>query len=308
MPEHARLTFALLACTLLSGCADPNAVQQAGGAAAGAGGAPLRAKNWFLDARDLEKFRAGRSKAEILNEIQWRGEFEFAGMRNGESVSAIAYKLFSNGPDGDGEGGEVVEAVFVGGKFVKFVKSAPLPADATEEYEVDGGGKATRPKPIKVGDLRWYVPMVEAQPVNVADLEREVKANPPTPSHVDYGPLIPVASEEDLKRNAALREQFNASRLEIGMNEADVEAAFKAKPILSGTAAAGRIRIYGSTESFDTMAQFHFSNVLVLYEDGKVAAVHTAAGPQWLEELRQWFSDLRLEMDGRDKPAKPIQR
>jgi hypothetical protein len=111
------------------------------------------------------------------------------------------------------------------------------------------------------------------------------------------GPGAPP-SEKDYLRNAELRDQFNAARLNIGMTESEVQAALKAKPLESGKVEAGDYRIYGSNESVGDISSIsgtfrHFSNILVVFREGKAVAISsTPAGYDWRRKLGEATTDL----------------
>ena len=104
-------------------------------------------------------------------------------------------------------------------------------------------------------------------------------------------PAIEAASSEELKKNAKLRDQYNASRLKLGMTEREVESALNAKPIEMGEAAAGSWRLYGSTESLNITEYLHYSNVLALFRAGKLSGVYSGytvpGGADGIRSLRE---------------------
>jgi hypothetical protein len=115
-----------------------------------------------------------------------------------------------------------------------------------------------------------------------------------TAAWIVLGQGIQAARAPQLKKNAELRDQFNAARLKIGMTDPEVEATLKAKPIDSGEVEAGSFKIYGSTERFD-IAYDHYSNIFVLLKEGRVIGIYSGElvhGGARRNELRQWFSDL----------------
>jgi hypothetical protein len=256
--------------------------------------------NGYLALSDLEKFRLGRSQSDVLKDVKWRGTFFMACGHKGKTVCAVYYLVSLDGTRGDR--GEGVWAIFVDDMFVKFV-----PWQAREMVAVPyEGGTWSRPKPTKVDDCSWLIRQLDRKPVSVADLAKEVKAiaEVPTDKHISLTGLAIawvmlrngmhnyVPSAEDYKRNAALRDQFNAARLRIGMTKSEVESMLEAKPLESGKVDAGSYHIYGSNESFK-MTQLHFANVLVLFRDGKVSVIHRApAGDAWRQELAWEFVDL----------------
>lgn len=145
----------------------------------------------------------------------------------------------------------------------------------------------------------------KSEPVDISELEKEVKARPETPSHSDPGLTIAYlllksaghtpapATEKDYKRNADLRDQFNAARLKIGMSPEEVQTVFKAKPLQSRKVAAGDFQVYGSNESFDIDPVLLYSNVLVLFKDGKASVIYAIdGGRNWRLNAQERSSDF----------------
>ncbi len=292
-----------------AGNKNPAAVQQQ---QAGLGGlsqklSALDSASCYLAAGELDKFQPGRAMDELLEDVQWRGRLYMTAEHRGQSVSWVTYEVLSGDPNE--ENGVWVEAIFVDGKFVKFVNRPPrLPED--EEVAVTSRGKPwRRPKPLKAGDTRFLVRALDSDAVSITDLKEEVESKgPPPKQRVDPGLTAaflvlkamgavpgpsPPATDQDFERNAALRDQFNAARLRVGMTEAQVEAVLKAEPMESGKVEAGIYRIYGSNESFNIQVWLHFSNVLVIYREGKAIAIGSvSAGNDWRQKLGQATADL----------------
>jgi hypothetical protein len=258
--------------------------------------------HYFLSASDLEKFRAGRTKNDILADISWRGNFGCKVELDGNRVCSITYQLFSDDPDG--EGGEVVRAVFVDDKFAKFVRWLPPLPDEMEVINHEGT-PWSRPKPRRLSDLSSVARVVQAEPVDLVALEVDVKSRPAATTKIDpgltaafvlAGGLSLKASKEDLARNAHLRDQFNAARLDLGMSANEIGTILKAKPLYSAKYGTDNLKIYGSNESFNINPVVHFSNILILFHEGKARAIHgVKAGQYWLQELREQISDFPRE-------------
>jgi hypothetical protein len=246
----------------------------------------------LLYPEDFAKFQPGRFIDEILSDTQWRGNFGTACRHDGKSLSSIWYGLTRKDPAKNAERNidsvrETVIAIFEDNRFVKFVR--PLPAEM--------------PRPSTLADFdRLLVRQSKGDAVNIEKLQEEVWAQPERPSHIDPGltvvfgvlsPFLPRATEEDYRRNAVLRYQFNGSRIRLGMTSSDVESLVREKPIESGDVKAGSYKIYGSNESFN-IAWLHFSNLLVLYRDGKVVGAYSTgpAGKGWRSALGERFRDL----------------
>jgi hypothetical protein len=259
----------------------------------------LNSASYYLTVGDLDKFQPGQPKSDILKDVQWRAGSVVAADCKGKRVTAITYDLLADGPESHRE--EFVHAVFVDDKFVKFIRW--LPGEQIPKGQ-------NRPKRTKIGDYcGWLIRAMDSECVSVEDLKKEVKSmTAPPEQHVDPGltaaylllraigaapgPDAP-ASEKDYLRNAALRDQFNAARLNIGMTEMEVEAALKAKPLESGKVEAGLYKIYGSNESFNIDAWLHFSNILVVVREGKAIAISsTPAGYGWRRRLGEATIDL----------------
>jgi hypothetical protein len=268
--------------------------------------AEINSPNYYLRVGDLEKFRPGRAKIDILRDVQWRGNFDTAATYKGKSVYTIMYLLVPDGAN-NGERGEWVSAIFMEGQFAKFVKP-PSPQEDDLAVRYDSAYRRNMPylKPTKVGDCKFLVRAVKINPVDISALEKQVRNMPAAPSHTDPGltgaflvlePALSAKWDRERKTNVALRDQFNASRLRIGMTEREVESAFRAKPLESGKvevdSEAHSYAIYGSNESFDILSDLHFANVVVVFRNGKVAIVRgIPAGHEWRRKLGETFIDL----------------
>ncbi|HEY3392220.1 MAG TPA: hypothetical protein VGK58_05915 [Lacipirellulaceae bacterium] len=317
--SRAKPPLLLLGISLLlafpSGCAEPGKKKsKAAPSDQEALAEKLRSLNsvsHYLTAADLHAFRPGRLKEDVLEDVKWRGSFHMAAEIDRQSVCAIIYELRSD--DLKLEGGVWTWALFVDDRFSKFVVPPPALPEDLEEVDVNGT-PWSRTKPRKTGDDRFLVRAINAEPVTIDELKKEVKALTPPPEHIDPGLTAaylalravglapgpePSASETQHLKNAALRDQFNAARLTIGMTEEGIEAILKAKPIESGQVQAGAYRIYGSNESFPYPISnpadpwHHFSNILVVYREGKAVAIASvSAGDGWRQKLAQETVDL----------------
>ncbi|MGO8751434.1 MAG: hypothetical protein ACLQNE_36265 [Thermoguttaceae bacterium] len=209
----------------------------------------------------------------------------------GKSITAINYTVLADKPES--RRSESLPAMFVGDRFEKFIRWEVV------DYH---GTRSSRPRRMKVGDYcGWLTRAMNSEGVSIEDYKKEVKSITAPSEHIDPGltaaylllramgtvpgPGAP-ASEKDYLRNAALRDQFNAVRLSIGMSESEVEAVLRAKPLESGKVEAGLYRIYGSNESFDASMFIHFSNILVVFAKGKATAISSIpAGYDWRRRL-----------------------
>jgi hypothetical protein len=245
----------------------------------------LLSAHWLLAAADYEKFRPGRSKDDILRDVQWRGNFQVGCEFKGGSLCAIGYGIRGGPMSSTGEG---VWAIFADEKFLRFV---PWPIEG--------------PKTTTVGDFSLVLRAVETKPLDILDLDKEIASRSNAPKQIDPGltiasllllPGVQAAQARTVARNARLRDQFNASRLRIGMTESAVEVVLKAKPIESGQVKAGVFKVYGSTETFEFAAGLHYSNILTLFRDGKLTGIYSGSfahgGDEGLRDLRAYFVDL----------------
>ncbi len=80
------------------------------------------------------------------------------------------------------------------------------------------------------------------------------------------------------------------------MTESEVESVLRAKPIKEGKVEAGLYKLYGSNELLNVLGYEHYSNILILFREGKVSGIYsgyTVSGPdQWPQ--RESFIDLPL--------------
>jgi hypothetical protein len=238
---------------------------------------------------------------EVLKDVRWRAGWVEAAKCDGKTITAIYYRVYARPErvyaNPDSQRSESIYALFVDGKFEKLIRW----------FRWDG------PERSKVGDnCEWLTQAMKREAARVNDLKKEVKAAKAPPEHVDPGLTAvylglralglapgPPPREKDpekLRKNIALRDQFNAARLNIGMTEAEVRATFKAKPVESGNVEAGDYSIYGSNAGFNVNDWRCFStylNILVVFRDGKAIAIsNIASGLDWRQKLEKTVIDL----------------
>lgn len=282
--------FVLLIFVCLTGCGESNINNPANKTPSKHGTDKLTLKsnsaNYLLGPDDYKYFTPGRSLAEVLNDVQWRGNFECATEYKGRHVTAITYGVLGGYLS---DHGTAIFAIFVDEKFKKFVRW-PIGQEK-----------------IRIGDFGMLIRLLESDPASVVDIDKEQRESK-TPHSSDPGlgvvfqllePVRATRLAPILRRNAELRDQFNAARLRLGMRASDVQAIFKAVPIESGVVGTNLYQIYGSIESFDITADLHYSNVLVVLRDGKVTGIYSGTwvpgGDGGLREMRHWFVDLPVK-------------
>jgi hypothetical protein len=245
----------------------------------------------YLSVADLGQFRPGRSKDAVLEDLQWRVRYVEAGKCEGKSIMVLDYSLLVDPSNTYKSKG--FHAIFVDGKFEKLVKWVP----------------GTAYKPAKVGDCRWLLRVVNDPAVSVDDLRKAAESQivPKkdggvglTVVFVLLSPLriLRAPTAEDYKRNGALRDQFNAGRLDIGMTEAEVEHVLNAKPLESGQLEAGSCKVYGSDESFPIDFESHFRKVVAVFREGKAIAIFDfSAGGRGRHEAPNGVIDYLKQQD-----------
>jgi len=181
----------------------------------------------------------------------------------------------------------------------------PRPQDLETYY--DPAYKRTRQRLkkglVKVGDSTFLLRAATAAPVDVVAVEKKLSATP-RPQSKGFDPgltlaLLPymagLAEEEKqwTKKIGALRDEFNALRLRIGMTESEVRAVLPTKPLDAGDVAAGTYKIYGKEMHEGGLFPLVFANILVLFKDGRATTIYAVpAGPEWRKDLAHMFSDL----------------
>src|SRR5438552_1357484 len=65
----------------------------------------------LLGPSDYDKFRIGRSKDDVLKDVQWRGNFEMACRHKGKRIYGISFEFFSS--YATRLDGEVAWAIFI---------------------------------------------------------------------------------------------------------------------------------------------------------------------------------------------------
>jgi hypothetical protein len=238
-----------------------------------------------LTVDDLPAFEPGRTRRDILEQLGWRYKYVAMVECYGQALCSITLELRPQVAQRE-EHGETFEAIFEDDRFLKFVVRPP-----------EG------PWPTNVGDCDWLEWALTADPVSAADLLESTRSLANAPSHVDWGltmvflalrPLLPKhrlqePTTANYARNAALRSQFNAARLGIGMTEAEVEDVLQAKPQETRVVRGESWRIYGSQEVFNIDERLHFLNVLVVFCQGKACVVESIGLEEWQRIQREEF-------------------
>ena len=262
--------------------------------------AQLDSASYYVGIADMSKLLPGRSRRAVFQDLRWRsGEVQMAEF-DGKSICAVKLALYSAAPEG--ALGVWFHAIFVDDVLLKLVGRLP--------YEMEDvpyqGTTWQRIKPVTVGDRTWLVRALDAPQVSVEELIAEARAmaSVAVPDQTDIGltiawlllrPSLGIRppSIDDYRRNIELRDQFNALRLDIGMTAAEVEGVFNAKPLEVGNLGGSSFSIFGSRESFTLDYWLHFPNVLVVFTNGKVSAVHSvSAWGGWRRNLEGRFLDL----------------
>jgi hypothetical protein len=239
----------------------------------------------YITFGDFEKFKKGTSLSEIMDAMSWRGHFRSTLRYNESTITTIYFNLLADGQK-PAECDTTLVAVFVGDKFEKFVEWIG------EE-------------PLRVDDCSWEKKVIAADAVTLDQLKSKKKIQPNNTKQVDVGltitwlilsKAIPSATQKDYEANSELRDQFNGARIKLGMSQEEVKKIFKASPIESGKLGSDEYAIYGSDKRFIIAdAWIHFSNILVIYRDGKAEVVRSAPnGDNWREELSRVTIDLPL--------------
>jgi len=285
------LPLVFVICTSISGCGEPKNLKparvQAIGNGSGKSDHDVISADYVLKDEDLSAFQKGRLKNEILDDVHGYGNLDMATLYNGKAILGIGYGIFGGPFSSDDPRGKYVWAIFIDDKFEKLIV-------AEAKY------------PKKFGDFDSLIQAIEADPINLEDMRKPVPVDQVAKPQIDLGltavmlalgPALFARYEIDLKRNVVLRSQFNALRLNIGMDEQTVEDTLKAEPLLKGSTAAGTFKIYGSEESLDMISPLHHAIIVTLFSDGKLTGIYsgtcTVPGSDiWRQKLCEIFSDV----------------
>lgn len=222
-------------------------------------------------ASDLERFEPGRSRRDILTDLGGRaGEVRVA--RCGESEwCTIGYEIAIDAVVDPTEGFPF-DALFIDGDFVALIDTP------SEDFG-----------PNSLDDCAWFTRMRESCALDRAELVERTRDFADRVGHVDWGltavsivlsPLFLATApdgptDEDIRRNAELRAQFDATRLTLGMTEAEVSAALRAEPLERGRTIGGTFAVYGSRELSSVRSEFRHTNIVVLFHDDRATALST---------------------------------
>jgi hypothetical protein len=232
----------------------------------------------WLSMVDVARFRAGRSKSDILHDLHWRVGSVHGAEVKGRRFMVVDYSLVADVQDV--QRGKRVHAVFVDGRFERLVASQ----------------SAVTGNPLKMSEYAaWLDRLINTEGFKVGHLRKTTGPGTAPQDAVEIGLTIawllrqPMtknhnASEEEYRWNAALRDQFNAARLDLGMSQQEVEDTLKVRPkivkgvreygpLASGKLEAGDCKVYGSTVSFPISREFHYSHVVVIFRQGKAVSI-----------------------------------
>ena len=237
---------------------------------------------YCLEYEDWKKFRTGRSKREILEDICWYGSLHQSANLDGKITTSIAFGI--NGGYLAPTGCQIL-AIFEENKFVKFVE---FPSGHTF--------------PEKLGAFSYLRLCRNAPAVDAAKLDRDSrqksikeKFNPGlTVAVLPVMPILASQHEIEVRKNVRLRDQFNASRIELGMMRNEIGELFRAKPLYTGKADGVFFAIYGTDEPLDLADKsLHYSNIIVIFEQDKVAGIACVEGGRYgLRTLSKYFKNL----------------
>jgi hypothetical protein len=242
--------ISVLATVVFAGCGDDNGghlVHAKGRAGALDDGDTVMSAHDYLEVGDFVEFQPDRPKGDVLESVKWRGGLVAACLHEGRSICVVQYGVVFHFDREPNERELPINAIFIDRQFARFVLADNELSDEDR-------------MPVKVGDCKWIIKQLKREPVTIAEIKEQGKLLTPPPTHTDIGltmvalmlgPGLPAPSRADYERNAALRDQFNAARLDIGMTETEVRGVFNAKPLESGVVGDGRYSIYGSDETVE---------------------------------------------------------
>lgn len=264
--------------------------------------------NYYLTVAELAEFRPGRERSEILKSLNWRGDLFMMAELDGTATTAIGYTLFGSVPEDDGAT-ESVYVIFENDKFVKFVTlQAYTPYKAVRDQE---GGQnvddVEKRNSFRMGDARALRLLAETKPASVEELQQAVNNAEPSPRQIDPGltavvlgmkalGIDPIGSyPEDYRLNARMRDQFNASRLRIGMTQQEIDELFKSKPLAEGNVEGGKYVLFGKfhPEAINVQAGLEYANVLTLFDEAGHLTWAIPVSPY--EDWREQFDDFATE-------------
>ncbi|MBI5434092.1 MAG: hypothetical protein HZA52_14765 [Planctomycetes bacterium] len=231
---------------------------------------------------ELDCFRPGRARREIQAELGSRVGRAWLVDCGDRQLGTLGFELISVG-ESDRRSGFCFDALFVDDEFVRLVE---------RPYD--------EPGPATVDDCAWLARALERPSLGAVELEERARSLAERVEHVDWGltavyvvlspfladRTVRSPSADDFARNAALREQFDAARLDLGMTEAEVEATLRAAPLDRGTTIGGAFCLYGSRDRLPLDDAVRHRNVVVVYRDGRACVVESIGDVDaWLRSV-----------------------
>jgi hypothetical protein len=252
-----------------------------------------------LDLTEMQSFRPGRSKAEILKEIHWVGNFEMATEDHGKTLAAMSFNVCVE----DQVFGDFLWAIFVDDKFVKFVDSPAKSTPVGEGKDLKFIDSPVKIKfPIPVGSFEPLLRIAGQNPISVKKFKQELEAyaEEDRKRHPDpfltalaekIGPQLVATNKPLEEKNTRLRDQFNAAKLKLGMTKAEVAAMLKSEPLDTGKLEAGSFEVYGSTDFAPFIEALHYHNIFALYHGDRLIGIYSGdvapGGKDGFESLRK---------------------
>jgi hypothetical protein len=300
----------LLAIVMIAGCQEKNkdAMAPKAGAESPVTPADYRALGEFphlcldrpsaydiLNSGDLCHFQEGVDLSVIMEKINWRGNFEYSTIIDNEAVTGIGFRYSVADPEG--LHGPNILAIFKDYRFLKFTEY-PNPSEKSliRFSELREALAAPAVSPIELWEkyTERYKRLVESA---AAEPGIEIQS-------MILGPMLKAflsksgkdsASFADYKKNVELRDQFNASRLRLGMTSIQIMAALKCDQSLAiGQIDGMKYEIYGSTAYIDKMSSYiHFQNVMVIFNDDKATGIYGVfEGPRGIDVMHEQYPEL----------------
>jgi hypothetical protein len=250
----------------------------------------------ILNPDDLRHFQEGVELTLIMEEIKWRGNFAYATIIDNKAVAALEFRYSVADPEG--LHGPNIIAIFDDYKFSKFTSCPSRSKDSLRLFsELREALAAPAVSPIDI----W-----NEYTISYKRLAKSAASEPGIEMQsMILGPMLQAfmrksgkdsASFVDYKRNAELRDQFNAARLRLGMTSREIKAVLKCdQPLEIGQIDGMKYEIYGSGVDFGKISSYiSYQNVLIIFDDKEAIGIYgIPGGSQGVDAMHEAYPNLR---------------
>lgn len=172
--------------------------------------------------------------------------------------------------------------IYEDGKFSRFTRWHSTPHDTLTAAD---GSRYSHEIARKTLDTSYVDSFLSAPALTNDEIKSEIAGDHHEPHKPDpelTAALLPLLSKMEKQhdemlpqreRCLALRRQFSAANAKLGSTRGELSIALKSVPLETGVVAGRAYAIYGSNEVLDLIPLEQFTNLIVIFEEGRAERV-----------------------------------